>query len=102
MSHETDSKKRLAEKDKENKSITREHSSMVKRFLLEMEKKKAELEIAQAHLSDALHSAERSQSERKEATLEAQKAAKASLYMEDHLKRLVHDRDEQISDIMRK
>ncbi len=75
---------------------------MVKRFLLEMEKKKAELEITQAHLSDALHSAERSQAERKEASLEAQKSAKANLYMEDHLKRLVHDRDQQISDIMQK
>ena len=92
----------MNDKESSLEQVTKEHSSMTKRFLFEMEKKKAELEVSKTHLRDAINTADRAISDRNIASAEAEKATKANLFNEDHLKRLLRDRDEQISDILSK
>ncbi len=95
-------KKRTSEKESENEQISKDHSILVRRFIQEMEKKNAELEIAKAHLRDALHVAEVAKAEERQALAEVGSATKSNLYMEDHLKRLIRDRDQQIAEILTK
>ncbi len=94
--------KKLKAKEQENVEFHKDHNGLIKRFMFEMEKKKAELEINQMHLREALISVEKGKAESKAFSIENEKSIKATLFMEDHLKRMIRERDEQISDIMSK
>jgi len=95
-------KKKLKQMQDEFDHLSKDNSSMVKRFLLEMERKKVEIELSKTGLREAVNSAERAKAERMQYQLEIEKVSKQTLYNEDHLRRLIRDRDEQIAEIIQK
>lgn len=95
-------KRKVNEADQRFQSLTDENASLIKKFLYEMEKKKTQLEVAQTRLADLNHTVDRSQADKKLAENEALKASKSNIYMEDHYKSLIRERDDQISDLILK
>ena len=67
-----------------------------------MEKKKTELEVAHTRIAELDHLINCSKSEKTAAVNEAVKASKSNIFMEDHYKSLIRERDNQISEIMLK
>lgn len=93
-------KLKLNESKQNLQSLTDENASLIKKFLFELEKKKTKLEVAHTRLEELNHLVHQCKSERKLAEMEAIKSSKSIVYMEDHYKTLIRDRDDQISDIL--
>ncbi len=95
-------KRKLAESNQKIQSLNDENASLIKKFLFEMEKMKTKLEVAQTRVAELSHLVDRSETDKTFAENEALKATKSNVYMEDHYKSLIRERDDQISDIILK
>jgi hypothetical protein len=95
-------KRKVDETNQKLQSLNSENGALIKKFLFEMEKKKTQLEVAQARVTELSQLVGRSETEKKFAENEALKASKSNVYMEDHYKSLIRERDDQISDLVLK
>eukprot|EP00842_Homolaphlyctis_polyrhiza_P000392 jgi/Hompol1/1353/HPOL_001714-RA len=103
MVHELQSMNRKTNKlDNEIQRMRKEHAGALQQYILDLERKCAELRSAKDHLQEVAGQLECTRKERDQAVDQAQRALKESAAAEESLRKIQREKDEEIAELASK